>query len=58
MAKEKLIHEQCNDIESNLICNNSKKAYDTIKTFIKPQQKNVNTIKDINEETIMDNFYF
>ncbi|XP_068671034.1 uncharacterized protein [Montipora foliosa] len=45
-AKEKWIQEQCEDIETNLMKNNSKKAYDTVKTLTKPKQSKVNTIKD------------
>ncbi|XP_068734478.1 uncharacterized protein [Montipora capricornis] len=53
-AKEKWIQEQCEDIETNLMKNNSKKAYDTVKTLAKPKQSKVNTIKDKKGETIIE----
>ena len=53
-AKEKWVQEQCEDIESNLTRNNSKKAYETIKTLTKAKLNKVNTIKDKDGETIME----
>ncbi|XP_068691590.1 uncharacterized protein [Montipora foliosa] len=53
-AKEKWIQEQCEDIETNLMKNNSKKAYDTVKTLTKSKQSKVNTIKDKKGETIIE----
>ena len=53
-AKEKWVQERCEDIESNLTRNNSKKAYETIKTLTKAKLNKVNTIKDKDGETIME----
>ena len=53
-AKEKWIEEQCDDIEKNLMKNNSKKAYDTVKNLTKPIQSKVSTIKDKEGETLVD----
>ena len=53
-AKEKWIEDQCIEIESNLKMNNSKKAYDTVKTLTKPMQSKVNSIKDKNGDIIME----
>ena len=53
-AKENWINEQCEEIENNLVRNNSRKAYDTVKTLTKTKQSKVNTIKDKDGETLVD----
>ena len=45
-AKEHWIEDQCESIETNLIANDSKKAYATIKELTATKQQKVSTIKD------------
>ena len=53
-AKEQWIDNQCKEIEKNLKTNNSKKAYDTVKTLTKPKQSKVNSIKNKQGDIIME----
>ena len=53
-AKEKWINDQCAEVEQSLKMNNSKKAYDTVKSLTKPKQSKVNSIKDKNGEVIIE----
>ena len=53
-AKESWIIDQCVEIEDSLKMNNSKKAYDTVKSLTKPKQSKVNSIKDKDGEIIIE----
>ena len=53
-AKESWVSDQCEEIEQNLKLNNSKKAYDTVKSLTKPIQAKVNSVRDKNGEIIIE----
>merc|ERR1712237_234324 len=53
-AKEKWVQQQCENIESDLATNNTKKAYETVKALPTKSQHKVSTIKDKNGNTLTD----
>ncbi|MGL4418375.1 MAG: reverse transcriptase domain-containing protein [Plesiomonas shigelloides] len=55
VAKEAWIEDQCRDVEEGMVNGNSKKAYQTIKTLTKTQQRSAKVIENSNGQLLTEN---